>query len=178
MKKLIIIATPFLIGAAFLLSACGGKGGANTSAADSAAMMVQKNKQTAMASEMAINKHDGDGVFKDCAPDYVDNGSGESKPMKADSAKASFKQFLVAFPDLKGDNLVCMGQGDTVVVMGTWTGTFKKAFGGMKPTGKAFKVFDEDIFSFNKDGKITSHKSVQSINTYISQVSAVTPAGH
>ncbi len=81
------------------------------------------------------------------------------------------KDFFAAFPDVKGDSLVFLGQGDTVVVMGTWSGTFKGGMGRMKPTGKKFKVFDEDIFSFNKDGKITSHRSVQSENTYISQVS-------
>ena len=178
MKKLIIITTPVLIGAACLLSACGGKSGYGSSAADSTATMVQKNKQTAMATEMALNKHDVAGVFKDCSADFVEYQSGESKPMKIDSAKASFKDYLAAFPDVKGDNLVYLGQGDTVVVMGTWTGTFKGAMGPMKPTGKTFKVFDEDIFSFNKDGKITSHRSVQSFNTYITQVSAMAPSAH
>jgi len=37
----------------------------------------------------------------------------------------------------------------------------------MKPTGKSFKVMDADIFIFNKQGKITAHKSIQSIGTYI-----------
>jgi len=178
MKKLIIIATPVLIGAACLLSACGGKTGSGSSAADSTAMMVQKNKQTAMAAEMALNKHDLDGVFKDCAPDFVDYGTGEAKPAKTDSAKASFKQFIAAFPDIKGDSLVYLGQGDTVVVMGTFTGSFKAALGPMKPTGKSFKVFDEDIFSFNKDGKITSHRSIQPMSTYFSQVGATMPPAH
>lgn len=68
---------------------------------------------------MAINKHDADGVLKDIAPDFVDYGSGESTPIKGDSAKADLKEFLAAFPDYKGDNLVYLGQGDTVVVMGT-----------------------------------------------------------
>jgi predicted ester cyclase len=171
MKKLIIITTPFLIGAACLLSGCGGKSIFGSSKVDSTALRVQKNKKTAMDAEMSMNAHDVVGTFQDCTADYVEYQSGEAKPMKIDSAKAAMKDFFAAFPDFKGDSLVFLGQGDTVVVMGTWSGTFKGAMGRMKPTGKTFKVFDEDIFSFNKGGKITSHRSVQSVNTYISQVS-------
>jgi hypothetical protein len=32
----------------------------------------------------------------------------------------------------------------------------------MKATGKVFKSPDVDIFTFNKDGKITSHSNIQS----------------
>ena len=174
MKKLIFITMPLLLGAVCLFPAC--KGNSDGSAADSTAVMTAKNKQTALASLVAASKHDIDAMFKDCSPDYIDNGAGiGSKPMKLDSAKASFKAFLASFPDLHADNLVALAQGDTVVVLGTWTGTFKAAMDKMSPTGKAFKVFDEDILTFNKDGKIASHQSIIPNSVYIEQVSAVMP---
>ena len=52
------------------------------------------------------------------------------------------------------------------------SGTFKAELMGMKPTGKSFKVKDVDIYTFNDDGKITEHRSVQSMATMLSQVGA------
>jgi len=43
---------------------------------------------------------------------------------------------------------------------------------GMKPTGKSYKLKDVDLFTFNDEGKITEHRSVQSMETMLSQVGA------
>jgi hypothetical protein len=43
---------------------------------------------------------------------------------------------------------------------------------GMKPTGKSFKVKDVDLFTFNDEGKITEHRSVQSGKTMMDMVGA------
>ena len=45
---------------------------------------------------------------------------------------------------------------------------------GMKPTGKTFHVKDVDLFTFNDEGKITEHRSVQSLQTMMMQVGATT----
>ena len=172
MKKLTIL-IPVIIGAACLLSACGGKSGPGGATADSTATMTAKNKQTALNSIVAVSKHDVDGIIKNCSPDFVDYADGSMKPAKGiDSAKAALKGFLSMFPDVHGDNLVAVAQGDTVAVFGTWTGTFKGAMGKMQPTGKSFKVQDADVFTFNKDGKITSHRSIVPMSSYMEQVGA------
>jgi predicted ester cyclase len=179
MKKRIIFVLPVAIGMAYLFSSSGCKPGGSNTATDTTTNMAAKNRQTALAVEMAINKHDPDGVVKDCTPDCVDYVDGSMKPAKGiDSVKAGLKGFFATFPDIKGENLVAAAQGDSVIVTGDWTGTFKGAMGPMKPTGKSFKVADADIFVFNKQGKIVSHRSVQSINTYIAQVGATMPSGH
>jgi predicted ester cyclase len=80
------------------------------------------------------------------------------------------KGWLDAFPDYKGENLMAIADGDKVAVLRDWSGTFKKDFMGMKATGKIFKAKDVDIFTFNDAGKITKHRSVQSMTTLMQQL--------
>jgi hypothetical protein len=70
-----------LIAACFLLSCSGNKTpGANGS--DSSAIVLQRNKQTALTSKLAFLKNDLNTVFKNCAPGFQDYGSGTAKPEK------------------------------------------------------------------------------------------------
>ena len=177
MKKLTFL-IPVIIGAVCLLSACGGKSGGGA-ATDTTASMAAKNRQTALAVNLAVNRHDADGAVKDCTPDCVDYTDGSMKPAKGvDSVKAGLKQFFAVFPDVKGENFVAAVQGDTVIITGDWTGTFKGDLGPIKATGKPFKVADADIYVFNKQGKIISHRSVQSMGTYLASAGAAMPSGH
>jgi predicted ester cyclase len=175
MKRMLV----FLFVATALVS-CGGNGnsGSSNSAVDSTALaraakdsMLEKNKATAMASITALLSGKTDDGFKDCSTDYVDYGDGSGPAIKgADSAKAGFKMYIAAFPDLKGENLLAIADGNHVAIFGDWSGTFKGEFMGMKPTGKSFKLKDVDLFTFNDAGKITEHRSVQSSQTYFTQV--------
>lgn len=132
-----------------------------------------KNKQTAIASMAAIMAHNADEVLKNAAADAIDYGDGSMPPAKGiDSIKAGLKAFLNAFPDYKGENLMYTAEGNTVIITGDWSGTFKNDFWGMKATGKSFKVKDADILTFNAEGKITSHSSIQSNSTMLTMVGA------
>ena len=143
---------------------------------DSTTANVERNKQTALKSDSAFIKKDIDGAFKDYAAGFVEYGSGESKPAKnIDSIKMSGKNFLAAFPDFKGENLKVVAEDSTVIITGDWSGTFKNEFMKIKPTGKSYKAFDADIFTFNKAGKITSHKSIQSEITFLHQLGVPIP---
>lgn len=172
MKKLIIGVAVI----ACFLSACNTKSGSAVNGSDSTARILARNKQTAINSNDAFNKKDVDAIFKDCAADFVDYGNSESKAMKnIDSLKTNMKSFFVAFPDFKVENLQAVAQGDTVIVTGDWSGTFKSAYMKMKPTQKSFKASDADIFTFNKDGKMTSHRSIQAQATYFVQLGIPIP---
>jgi predicted ester cyclase len=171
MKKLMIS----MAIAACLLTACKSNSG-TTSSADSAASALKKNKQTALDVEMSISKHDVDGLLKNCSADFVDYGNGEAKPMKnADSIKADFKGLYAAFPDFKADSLTAIADSNTVVVTGVWSATFKNDFMKMKANGKSFKIPEADIFTFNKEGKINSHKAVQSSISILYQLGFLVP---
>ncbi|MES2807941.1 MAG: ester cyclase [Bacteroidota bacterium] len=166
MKKLILA-----LAIAGLFASCNGTTTNNAGGADSTVTKMEKNKETALASQNALIAKDVDAMFKDCAPGFVDYGSGEYPPANnIDSIKASMKSFLAAYPDLKGDSLVALANNNTVAVTGTWSGTFTNDFMGIKATNKKFKTPDVDIFTFNDQGQITSHRSVQQMATFFSQV--------
>lgn len=160
--------------AALFLSACNNKSETAVTAVDSTSI---KNKAAAMNSDLAFAKRDLASAFKDYSTDYVEYGNGSGKPIKnMDTIKAHTQQFFDAFPDFKGDSLHAVAEGDSVLITGIWSGTFKKAFMGMKPTQKSFKLNDVDVFTFNKEGKITSHSSVQSDFAFFGQLGIPIPA--
>ena len=135
--------------------------------------VLEKNKATALASVQAFSSGKMDDAFKDVTADAVDYGDGMSAPVKGlDSIKSMVKGFLAAFPDYKGENFLVIGDGNHVAVFADYTGTFKNAMMGMKPTGKSFKLKDVDLFTFNDAGKITEHRSVQSGRTLMEMVGA------
>jgi predicted ester cyclase len=135
--------------------------------------VLDKNKATALASVEAFSSGKLDEAFKDVAPDAVDYGDGTMAPVKSkDSILRMVKTFLAAFPDYKGQNFLVIGDGNHVAVFGDYSGTFKNAMMGMKPTGKSFKLKDVDLFTFNAEGKITEHRSVQAGSTMMLMVGA------
>jgi len=139
---------------------------------------VEKNKATALASVMGVNAHDPAVMLKDVTPDAMDYGDGSMPPTKGiDSIKAGIHAWLAAFPDVKGENFVVMANedGSQVAVFADWSGTFKNDFMGMKATGKSYKLKDADVFTFNADGKMTSHRSIQSNMVMASQVGMEPP---
>lgn len=176
MRKLFtFLALSVLAGSLF--SSCKSNSAAS-SGSDSTAAVMKKNIQTALAADSALIKHDIDAYFKLCAAQgYVELGSSGDKPEKnADSVKAEMKTFFGAYPDFKGEGLkaYASSNGD-VIVTGTYSGTFKNPYLTMKPTGKGFKVFDGDIYTFDKDGKIASHGSIVPGSVYMSQAGVVFP---
>jgi predicted ester cyclase len=148
--------------AACLFCACKSKSGADDSG-NYAAIFSQKIKQVALNADKALGRGEVDSAYKDCTADFIEYGNGESKTTKnLDSTKAYMKQFVRSFPDFRIENLHAYADSNTVVVTGDWSGTFKSQFRDIPPTMKSFKAPDADIFTFNKDGKITAHRSIQS----------------
>ena len=178
MKKVFL----FLLASSCLIVACnsdkkdGSTDKKETMSADSKDAMTsaaEKNMQTALAAVKAVNAMDLDAAFKYVTPDAVDYNDGSMPPVKnIDSIKAGIKAWMAAFPDVKEENLEAYSNADgsKILITGESTGTFKNDFMGMKATGKSFKYFDGEIFTFNSDGKITSHRSIQSNMTMMSQL--------
>jgi predicted ester cyclase len=174
MKKLFTVLALSAIVASFF-SSCKGNSAAS-SGSDSTAAVMKKNVQTALTADSVLMKHDIDGYFKLCAQGYSELGSAGDKPEKnIDSIKTEMKTFFGAYPDFTGEDLTAYSNNDGVIVTGTFSGTFKNPFMTMKPTDKAFKVSDADIYTFDKDGKITSHRSIVPSSVYMSQAGVVFP---
>lgn len=174
MRKLITVLALSVITVSFF-SSCKSNG-VTSSASDSTAVAMKRNVQTALRADSELTKANVEGYFKLCAPGYTELGSAGDKPEKnIDSIKAEMKIFFGAYPDFKGEDLTAYNNNDAVIVTGTFSGTFKNAYLTMKPTGKSFKVFDGDIYTFDKEGKITSHKSIVPGSVFMSQVGVVLP---
>jgi len=131
----------------------------------------ERNKKTALASIEGFKSHDVNTILKDAAPDATDYGDGSRPATKGlDSIRPGLTAWLTAFPDVKGENLTAVADGDWVMIWGDWSGTWKGDFMGQKSTGKSYKIKDVDIFKFNDEGKIIEHHNVQSPMPLASQV--------
>jgi predicted ester cyclase len=146
---------------------------ATTTATMSGESKEERNKEVAMESVKAVINKNADEALKNADPNSVDYYDGSGPPTKGlDSIKAGMKTWLASMQDYKGENLQAVADGNTVMVYGDWSGTFKSDFMGMKTAGKKFKGKDVDIFTFNDDGKITEHRSVQSMAGMLAQQSS------
>jgi hypothetical protein len=174
MKRTLILLAAF----AAVLTACTNQQGNSSAsiAADSLAAKLARNKAVIMASERNVESKDVALILKDCAPGFTEYGDGSGKPVTSmDSIKRSFQESLDAL-GMRGDKLKAIASGDTVIVTGSWSGVFKKAFMGVKPNGKSFKYEDAEIFILDKDGKILSHRGTQSSATILLQLGLLQPA--
>lgn len=136
----------------------------STSTNSSEESKEETNKQVAMESIRAMINKNPEEALKNVDPNAVDYYDGSGPATRGlDSIKAGMKMWLANMEEYKGDNLEALADGNKVMVYGDWSGKFKGDFMGMKTAGKSFKVKDVDIFTFNDDGKITEHRSVQSM---------------
>ncbi len=118
-----------------------------------------------------MNKNIEEAV-KNIDPNAVDYFDGSAPPIKGiDSIRAGMNMWMNNVEDYKGENLEAVADGNKVFIYGDWSGKFKGDFMGMKVGGKKFKAKDVDIFTFNDEGKMTEHRSVQSMAGLMSSTS-------
>jgi predicted ester cyclase len=178
--KRIIFAT---IGSALLLTACNNnkteapvanekKDSVATVSSDNGKETKEnRNRETIKHNVEAFNAHDVDGVAKDYASTFSDNGDGSGKAeTNIDSLKNNYKMAFTAFPDLKGDDVKIVADGDFVMVWGKWNGTWKGDAMGQKATGKQFKLDDVDVYRLDDNGKIVEHRSIYPSYVFLENV--------
>lgn len=170
MKKLLVP----LFGLVLLLAACTNGNKPTENGTDSPGKTAavgnneeakeERNKQTAMQSIQAVISGNPDEALKNVTENAVDYYDGSMAPIEGlAKIKESMKMWIDNMEGYKGENLEAVADGNKVYVYGDWSGTFKNDFMGMKVAGKKFKAKDVDIFTFNDEGKITEHRSVQSM---------------
>lgn len=121
-----------------------------------------RNEQTAMLSIQAFNSHNVNEILKSWDSLAVDDGDGTWHPIVGiDSIKYIYSLVLKGIPDIKVDSLKTLtDNGEHVIVTGQWSGTFKND--SLKGTGTKISFWNGDFFTFNENGKIIRHKSIQS----------------
>lgn len=144
---------------------------ADSSKAEKEESREDRNKKLVKEFTAAMNDHNLDKALAMLADNAVDYGDGSQPALKGkDSIRAGMDKWLTAFPDFKGSKLKYFADEDQVVVIGEWSGTFKKDLGKIKATGKSFKFQDADIFTLNDEGKITEHRFIQPDATLFGQL--------
>jgi predicted ester cyclase len=176
MKQLVFV---FALGA-ICLASCGTDNSetSTTKTTDSASQesAEARNIRVAKESIAALNNHDVDGMFKNASSDVVDYGDGNMPPMNSvDSTKMIMKEWFTAVPDMKADNSQYFADGNKVVVISEVSGTWKADMMGQKATNKSFKYMDADIFTFNDQGQITEHRSIQDQGPVMSNIGMQMP---
>jgi steroid delta-isomerase-like uncharacterized protein len=177
MKRLLVISSVL-----FFLIACENKNGNDTgdtpgdtdsSKAERVESKEDRNKKIVKEAMAALNDHNIEKMVGMMSDDVVDYADGISRQIKGkDSIRANMTVFFNAFPDFKASELRYFADGDHVVVLGEYSGTFKKDLGKMKATNKSFKFPDADVFTLTDDGKISSHRYIQPDATLFGQVGA------
>jgi ketosteroid isomerase-like protein len=175
MKRLLLISS-----IVFFFIACENKNGNNTasnndktdsSKAEKMESKEDRNKKIIKDAMAALNDHSIEKMVGYMSDDVVDYGDGMGRSVKGkDSIRTNMMMFFNAFPDFKGSDLRYFADGDHVVVLGEYSGTFKKDLGKMKATNKSFKFPDADVFTLTDDGKISSHRYIQPDATLFGQV--------
>ncbi|GEO05781.1 hypothetical protein AAE02nite_34450 [Adhaeribacter aerolatus] len=133
-------------------------------------------KKAVKESTEAFSAHNAAAAAKDFAPDFLDYGDGSQPPVKGvDKFIASTGEFFKIFPDMKGENLHYVADGNWGVVWGDWSATWTNDFMGQKPTGKKFKVPAADFFKFNEAGKIIEHRGIISFREIAKQIGLKLP---
>jgi steroid delta-isomerase-like uncharacterized protein len=115
-------------------------------------MPVEQNKNNIRRHvEEVWNQGNLDSIPELIAPNYYFR-SGESEFKGPEGFKQMVVMFRSAFPDLRFTIDEMVGEGDTVAVRYTFTGTFKGELAGIKPTGRKLERI-EAIFHRFENGK-------------------------
>jgi len=109
------------------------------------------------------------------SPDYVGyNGPVVTKGLAA--FEQSVKNMRAAFPDLHYVIDSAVGEGDTLAIRLTLTGTFKGKMGNIEPTGKSLD-WKQVLFNRYVDGKCVEATSYGDSASLYRQLGIPAPAG-
>jgi predicted ester cyclase len=113
------------------------------------------NRDAYAAGVAAVNKHDAAAFSATLDDKVVESDLADTADA---TGKAQLEQnltaFLAAFSDAKVETSEVFAAGDYVVAIGTFSGTFDKAMGPIKPTNKKVSTAFAEVAQFT-DGKLS-----------------------
>ena len=129
-------------------------------------MGIEENK-AAIRQEVdeAWNKGEYSEVISMISPEYIYH-SPTGRDLKGhDGFRQIFSIWRTACPDLHAEIREIVGEGDTVVVQLSWTGTFTGKFLDSEPTGNKIHMQEVWIHHFRdgKDAEATPFANLQSL---------------
>jgi predicted ester cyclase len=135
-------------------------------------MSVEENKATLKKYIEEILNNQNFGVEdKYVAADFIGRG-GQVVGREGHRQHVTFLHSGSSDIRYSADRLI--GEGDTVVAVGNWSGTFDREWSGNKPNGKKFKFDVVGIYDF-KDGMVVRGTIVSSMLAGYQQLGILPP---
>jgi predicted ester cyclase len=172
----LLLATGLLVACESTTTTSTDKDSLSAPVADSKDSKEERNKKTLTDLYDAMEKLDSNKMMEFMADDVVEYGDGSMNAVKSkDSVKVAISYWMGALESFDIDKVKMVAEGDDVWVYGTFTTKFKDNLMGMPTKGKTVKMDDIDMLTFNDAGKITSHRSVQSMYTFFGELGVPPP---
>ncbi len=103
-------------------------------------MDLDKNKEVVrLFIDRVVNEGHVERALNYVAPDFTLHDPGQP-PMKGPGLLWFLHRLRIAFPDFRLNIEELVAEGDSVVVIGTQTGTQEGEYRGLAPAGRAFSV--------------------------------------
>jgi steroid delta-isomerase-like uncharacterized protein len=122
-----------------------------------------------------ISAGDIDGFGRLLSDDFVEHEEVPGLAPTKEGVLDFFRDYLVAFPDLRMEVLDLVASGDKAVARVKATGTQDGEFMGMPPSGRSVEVELIDIMRFD-DGLVVEHWGVMDMLAMLQQLGAVPDA--
>jgi steroid delta-isomerase-like uncharacterized protein len=118
--------------------------------------------------EATTNNYDPVAIDRQVADDFVDHGT--PGVTGAEGVKRHITALHAAFPDMKVTIDAIVAESDLVAVRGTWRGTHRGEFRGIKPTGAKVE-FSGMVFWRVQAGKIRERWGLVDATALVQQLS-------
>ena len=141
-------------------------------------MGVEENKKTVQMIEEAWNRGDLDSLDQHFSKEFDNSASGvPGMPIGLDTAKQVHGMSMASFPDRKTEITELIGDGDKVMVRVRSTGTNKGGVPWFGAPANDAKIDFEmwQIYTFDKNGKVTAHRGLNDGYLLCVQLGVITP---
>jgi steroid delta-isomerase-like uncharacterized protein len=145
-------------------------------------MSSQVNIKTVRRAMEAFNTGDTRNVHEFVSSEYINIESQKAKDSYRSQLRGpeefidTIKNLRSAFPDLHYEEQEIISQDDTVVFVGTVTGTHTGSFFFIPPTGNKISYEAVHIHTIGKDGKIIEHRAIRDDLKFMLQLGLVKAA--
>jgi steroid delta-isomerase-like uncharacterized protein len=111
--------------------------------------------------EQAFNGHDLDPIDAFTAPEFVNHNALPGTPPGPEGQRQVMERLWEAFPDAHFEIEHLARDGDTVVCIGTMSGTHESTLLGVPATGRKVKWRQCHLYRFDRAGRAVEHDAIR-----------------
>ena len=95
------------------------------------------------------------------SPDFVNRNAVEGTPPGPEGQRQVMQRLWNAFPDARFEIEAISADGDTVICVGTMSGTHEGELSGIPPTGKKVSWRQCNLFKVDEQGRFVEHDAIR-----------------